>query len=791
MIIKLATDNPFQMRMSFYLLIEQLEKVAATQTGFRAEWAKSVLKEIEPFPELREGITDSKQIEDNAEVISHLLAEIFPEPLTYNEIKAVTIPFQDILFNQTQRFKNIIAAAGPSFDINIRDFSDHQFYVLSCCMILSKFYGRHFNILKPLYYDIPTADGIIKHYRIMYNGDFIDIMPTSKAPTLTPEDIDLLRDNFDDLALWRRMFPPGSWILKGFALVSLYDATVENAVSALKGTLLTAGPKVNIKENIMSVFQSIYQIPDLRLGFTSINEEENKFTAMAFNQQFTSFILAGKLEEVCDNSLCDKSLDKLIEENDYYAVSDVDKLVAKEPANVLARRFADQGIKSFILAPVIKNGHLLGVIELVSRRPNELNSINANQLDVVLPSITDTIDRQLTFLQNNIRALIQTEYTTIHPSVYWKFRREALKFIEYRNLDKDYTLKEITFAGVYPLYGQIDIKGSSDTRNLSVQLDMQDQINTALQLVEKIQNGHSNSKINKMIEALSVFANDVTVPLRADTEQIIQNYLESQVHPLLKQINIDAFAPAIHKYFQEADVVTGDFHLHRRKYDTTVSLINEKMSTTLDKWQTEAQAIFPHYYERFKTDGVEHNLYIGASIAPTRSFTLTNLYDLRLWQLQVLCYMELEHHQLKPTLPYQLEVTSLILTFSSPMSIRFRMDEKRFDVDGTYNARFEIVKKRIDKAFIKNTQERITAIGNITIVYSNKDEEREYLAYIAFLQSKNLLDKDIEMLDVEDLQGITGLKALRVPVLYNAEKPFKRLYAYSDLLNQLKPVTQV
>jgi hypothetical protein len=33
------------------------------------------------------------------------------------------------------------------------------------------------------------------------------------------------------------------------------------------------------------------------------------------------------------------------------------------------------------------------------------------------------------------------------------------------------------------------------------------------------------------------------------------------------------------------------------------------------------------------------------------------------------------------------------------------MDEKRFDVDGTYNARYEVVKKRIDKNNIKERKE--------------------------------------------------------------------------------------
>ncbi|TSD67046.1 CBS domain-containing protein [Inquilinus sp. KBS0705] len=782
------SDNPFKIVISFHLLIEHLENVVACQTGLRAEWARSVLKEIEPFPELRDGITSVKQIEDNEDVICNLLAELFPNALTRNEIKAVTIPFQDILFNQSQRFKNIISAAGPSFDINIRDFSDHQFYIMSCCIILSEFYGRHFNFSKPLYYDIPDEEGIIKHYRILYNGDFMELTPTPQAVALTPEDIDLLRDNFDDLALWKRMFPAGSWIMKGFALVSLYDATIENAVSALKGTLLSTKQSANIKDEILSVFRSIFQIPDLQIGFTAYSADENKFNIPAFNKQFNSFLLSDKIEESCDDTICSVSLEAMVERKSYYSVSDVGKLLAKDPLNVVAQRFKAQKIKSFILSPVVKNDHLLGIIELASKRPSELNSINANQLDVVMPFIADTIDRQLTSTQNNIRALIQNEYTTIHPSVYWKFKREAIKSIEYEQQNKEYALKEVMFKDVYPLYGQIDIKGSSETRNNSMQLDLQSQVAALLKLIKKIQKAEKNSEIQQVTETLSLFAKDVASPLRADTEQTIQNYLDGVVHPLLKQYDDSTFKTAVTQYFKDAEPLTGDFHKHRKMYETTVSIINDKMSIMLDKWQVKAQAIFPHYYERFKTDGVEHNLYIGASIAPNRAFTINNLYDLRLWQLQVLCDMEYAHHHLKKKLPYPLEVTSLILVFSTLMSIRFRMDEKRFDVDGTYNARFEIVKKRIDKAFIKNTSERITSIGKITIVYSNKDEEREYLTYVKFMQSKKILDKKIEMLEVEDLQGISGLKAMRIALKYHPALPLDKCYNYDDLLKETKAI---
>jgi len=781
--LKPFADSPFQIRISFHLLIEQLEAKAALQNGMRAAMAREILDEIEPYPELRHGITDTEQLVKHAGIIKRLTADIFPEILTLNEIKAITVPFQDVLFNQTQRLQNILAAAGSAFDINIRDFTEHQIYVSTCCLILNEFYGTSFNFSRPWFYDIPDARGVMKHYRILYNADFMELMPAPNAPTLTPEDIDLLRDNYNDLELWKKYFPENSWILKGFAILTLFDATVENAVSSLKGTLLGSSYGNNVKENILDVFRSIYKIPDIDIGFTSFDDSENTFSVASFNPNLKSYLLPDGVEEECFDALCVRSLVSLVQEQTYFTISDVEHYVQEEPGNVMALRFLEQGIKSAILAPVVKNGHLLGIIELVSKRVGELNSINANQLEIVMPYITDTIDRQFSYIQNQIRAVIQNEYTTIHPSVYWKFRKEALKYITNHRIDKNYVLKEVTFHDVYPLYGQVDIKGSSESRNQSLQLDLRDQLTALIPLVEKI-GGQDDSDIKLHVANLQELVMDVQTMLRADTEQQIQNYLELYIHPLLKlAVTQPAYKDEIDRYFEQADK-QGDFHQNRRKYETTVGMINEKMAHLLDKAQIDAQAYYPHYYERFKTDGIEHNLYIGQSIAPAKPFDVSYLHNLRLWQLQMLCEMELEHHYLKNTLPYPLDVTSLILAFSLPMSIRFRMDEKRFDVDGTYNARFEIVKKRIDKAYIKGTTERLTSVGKITIVYSNHDEEVEYLKYLRFLQSKNMLEHDLEMLDVEDLQSVSGLKAIRAKIRYNTSLPVRRFYTYNELVQE-------
>jgi hypothetical protein len=120
--------------------------------------------------------------------------------------------------------------------------------------------------------------------------------------------------------------------------------------------------------------------------------------------------------------------------------------------------------------------------------------------------------------------------------------------------------------------------------------------------------------------------------------------------------------------------------------------------------------------------------------------------------------------ELKKEMEFPLDTTHLIVVQDMPISIRFDTDENRFRVDGAYNIRYEIMKKRIDKAVIKTTGERLTQPKMIAIVYSHSTETQDYYEYIDYLVSKGYLKEGVEELDLEDLQGIKGLKALRVEV---------------------------
>jgi len=119
---------------------------------------------------------------------------------------------------------------------------------------------------------------------------------------------------------------------------------------------------------------------------------------------------------------------------------------------------------------------------------------------------------------------------------------------------------------------------------------------------------------------------------------------------------------------------------------------------------------------------------------------------------------------IKPELKVPLDICHLILINHTPLSIRFRFDEKRFDVDGAYDVRHEIIKSRLDKALIKGTGERLTQPGKIAVVYSNPEEGRQIQQHVDFMTNQGKLNDDLEILDLDDMPDVKGLKALRVRI---------------------------
>ncbi|ULT25213.1 hypothetical protein KUH03_41420 [Sphingobacterium sp. E70] len=215
-------SSPFKTLIAFHKIIKSFEETASSEVEFQATYAKSLLEEIKKYPALVNGIEKTEDLHQYEPIIKVLLADLFPRSLTKNEIKAVTIPFYLYTFNHSERLDNILRDAGDHYDFSYRDIAPDTYYILNCCMIISQYYGIKVDAMDtPIFLDIPDKNNIMHHYRVLFNADFMDIIPTDRALELSEADIIELIDNFSDIALWKSKFPEQSWILKGFAIMTL------------------------------------------------------------------------------------------------------------------------------------------------------------------------------------------------------------------------------------------------------------------------------------------------------------------------------------------------------------------------------------------------------------------------------------------------------------------------------------------------------------------------------------------------------------------------------------------
>ncbi|WP_028871417.1 GAF domain-containing protein [Psychroserpens burtonensis] len=781
-------ESPFTLKVSFDQILKHYEVLSKSDDEFIAAKACRVLKTAEGYPELRDGIINSQDLVTREKEIRIILQDSFSPILTKNEIKTASVPFHNLIFNSSERFKSIIETAGDDFELQIKNMPEDDSYIIACTIILSFCYGYHINFKRPFYYEIPDANGIMQYYKILYNADFVEIIPSKKAPKITQEDVDELLDNFDNMEMWKEKFPPNSYTFKGFVISNIFNITDDQSISNIKSSLIGEDKRKDksFMEDFHQIFQSLLGLKDIKVGFSIYNEKEDTFEHV-YGEGMNSFLLNHLDTNDCSDTLCKVSYNRLLKEKKFYAVSDVDKFhkLSKGKAPQY-KTLKEQHIKSAILAPIANENGLLGILEIVSERPKVLNSINANKLKDVMPFIVSAVERSKNEEQNLIEAIIQQECTSIHPSVNWRFEKEAKIFIKDQFNGNKPSFNKIAFENIYPLYGQIDIKGSSDARNWATQQDLTIQLNGIKSIIEAAFDIEKLPIYEQYLYQIEAFLEGLSTHFQVDSEQQISVFIKQDIDPLLEHLLVvESLRTQVESYFGSIDDKVDVLYNHRKEYDDTIALINKEMASLLDQKQVEAQVMYPHYFERFKTDGVEHNMYIGESITKENSFNPIYLYNLRLWQLQVMCEMENSFYLMQPNFPVKLDVASMILVFNQPLSISFRMDEKQFDVDGTYNARYEIVKKRVDKAYIKGTKERVTQKGKISIIYSQKQDEIEYLRYVKFLQSKKYLDNDIEIVELQDLQAVTGLKAIRVSVLYHKDKDDQSFYTYEDLMKEI------
>ena len=761
-------EFPFKTFLNFEPIIQHWEKMANEGSEEEQQYASSVLKEMDKYPAFRKPVKNHEQfVKKHRKVVDKLLSAIFPKALEFNEIKAVTPPFVFEAIAASPRFQQIIdnkdGCLGVPYNLDPK-VMNYAKYIHTCLMLLGRFYQRSIPLETPFIFKMKDpATGLDMYYKMTINGDFIDIKLKDKLKELSNEDIDHMVENVHDIELWQKNLPPENFEIHGFVVCTLVNVTLDQILSQLKNSLLEPDALLSEKqfEKIRLHVRSLFKMPDIRLGLGVFNARDG----------VANFGHWSWRDIVCKSGI--KNIKESYRGSIYERVKNtgeamvVEKLSDLKQPSGIECSLKEASVESIIVAPLKYANEVIGYLEIGSSQAKMLNLISLSRIDDIAPLFSVAMQRSIEEQSNKIDAVIMEQFTAIHSSVQWRFEKAAKNYLKGRGPESsEAEMEPIVFNDVYPLYGMADIRDSSVHRNLAIQADLITQLELALKIVHKVSKVKELPILEEMRFRIEKLIDSIGEKLQSQDETTVYKVLSEDIEPFFEYAlkEFPAVKREVDNYRKALDPKLGVVYRRRKSYEESVTRINTTLSDFLESKEKEAQQMYPHYFEKYKTDGIDYNIYVGQSLLEDGIFNSMCLSNIRLWQLILMSEMTQITAKLEPELPIPLRTAQLILVHDESMSIRFRVDEKKFDVDGAYNMRYEIIKKRIDKALIKGTSERATQPGTITVVYTNPEIQKEYLKYCDFLYHKNLIEKKVEQLSLEDTQGVTGLKALRITV---------------------------
>lgn len=769
----LMDDFPFRTVISFENLIAFFESEAGCENPEKVFFARKILDKINDAPELRKPIDDLNIIEKNKHLVDLMMSAIFPGAVKDKIIAACMAPFRFNFIYATRKFRELLGTERggimPDIHIDVESASFNKL-IHAYFQILREFYNVNIDYFKSISVSLQDPEsGFVRYFSLLADTQFTKPRALGEIPSLTQEQINELLDDVTNLKRFNELIPPDKFEFVGFNILNVIDITEQEILSQLKYDLLEREAIISYEKFklLETRLRSYFKMKNISLGLAAFPSDPN--LNFEFGQKLgESFALNDSCKMTCSN-FAGSVYEKAINLQKPLVIDNIEKLKDKTE---IEKQILAQGIKNILIAPLYHSDELIGVLELGSPVPCQLTSLSLVKIQEVLALFTIAVKRSLDELENNIQAIIKEECTAIHPSVEWRFRKAAANKLMRQDSSGNTRMEPIYFEKVYPLFGISDIRNSSEFRNLSIQQDLSEQLYLSRQVVHTAALILKLPYLEELVFRIDKFIQNITSGLNSGDEIDCIEFIRNEVEPLFDHLAEEnkKISKLVEKYRNSLDPELGIIYRKRKDYEESVSILNRNISAYLDKLETEAQKMFPHYFEKYKTDGVEHGMYIGASLTEEKKYHPVYLKNLRLWQLITVCRIAQSTTRLMHELKIPLETTHLILVHNSPLTIKFRYDEKKFDVEGSYNLRYEIMKKRIDKALIRGTKERLTQPGKVAIVYSQDSEAEEYRRYIEFLVSKKLIGHNTESFELENLQGIQGLKALRITVNPDSEK---------------------
>lgn len=765
-IVNQKTKRDFQFNASFGPYVKFLKNRMASSSGMRAKFYSYLVHKFEKYPELLVPFRHEILNASHRELLNLVQMSVLPLTSVLDDSPLALAFMQPETFvHYTDSFKKLVVDEKIDFATSKDEYNLLRYFQKH---ILERYYKRWPDNVQHFFKKAYNAElNTTRHFKIKIDSRFTEVSVSGQLPDYKPDWHELLYLPEAEYFASLGQFPFASFCIEGFLVLQVEDVSEQAAINQLNNAIVNMH-SFGIEATLKKVQESMGELlhdSKIKMGITpffSLNDE------VVYDETFTSKpILLHLNGEDVKNRISRKDVVELFAGGHRpFIYSKVDAHLRKH--HPFLNGLEEQGINSYMAFPIKTREALLGIFELASSEAGIITEASIEHIQLAFPIIADVFHFMIRLFNSRIEKVVKEKFTSLQPSVEWKFNKVAWEYIKTISDQHPGQLDNIVFKEVHPLYGSVDIRNSSVERNSACMLDCQAQLTCTAELLREIAGKISLPLLEGLEYKCKTFLSRITNELSVENELKVNDFFHAELEPLLHyltQRHPQVEIP-VNNYFDSTEMETGFFHKQRRAYQQSVQLLNDNMVLFFENEVHKLQELYPFYFEKFRTDGLEYNIYIGPSIVPGQPYNSIHLKNLRLWQITSMAQVAILNHQLEKHLPIPLQTTQIILVYSTPIDISFRKDERRFDVEGSYNIKYEVIKKRIDKAKIQDTMERLSKPDCIAIVFNNQKDMDAYREHIEFLQDKGVLKNEVENLVLEDLQGISGLMAIRLGINY-------------------------
>lgn len=767
------SDFPFKVSISLEPLLRMWREQMVPACSSMGQMFSALEEGLDQRPELLGLIEDTDSLREHREVLEGLMTVLFPAAFQDSYLAGVFKPFSLSCFYATPSFEKVLTDSrgrltgrSPYGDGDM----NHWKLLMAYLLILDRIYGLKMQIDHPMIkMFIDPETGLERYYRIEPDLRFTEVGTVGEPVKLSPDQLESIRDNVTDLELLSGLLPPERFVFQGFAVVQALEVTESQIVGDLERELLDQDTFLSEAgfAKINRLLAALFGRPNLVFSLAAIKGEDVLLLSPRDERPDNRSEVGGCIFSDSRHvpvSLFDGSIFARASEAGR-TIRWADLADYPEPTHA-EEHILEYGGRSIIVTPLVMGEKLLGTLDVADPEPGGLGPMAEMLLEHVAPMFARAVARALDRLDSQIESVVKEKCTALHPSVEWRFLEEAYLHLNRIHVGAESEMAPIIFKDVYPIYGSSDIRGSSQARNRAVQADLTEHLSLAGRVINLARDIRDWPLLDELGHLIDGHRERLAAGPTSGDEQSVVGFIHRDVETLFDRLAGlgPRVAEAVEGYHRAMDDNLGTVYHRRREFEDSVSRLNARLSAYIDAEGAAAQEVFPHYFEKHQTDGVDYVIYIGRAMAELGGFSHFFVKNLRLWQLMVACGLAWHTEQVKGETAVSLDTCHLVLVNDNPLSIRFRYDEKRFDVDGAYDVRHEIIKSRIDKAVVKKSGERLTQPGQVAVVYSSPAEAAEMSRHIDFLRSTGYLTGAVERLDLDDLPDVRGLKALRVAV---------------------------